>query len=186
MKILLVDDEALIRQAIGEMLQDDGHVVCTSGDGAEALRLILSRTFDLVICDVQLPSLDGLSILKRAREEAPETDFLMITAAAKVPDAVLAVKAGCIDYLAKPFGADELLDRIEELAHCRAARKANAQGAREVPNPDEIVPLAPAVRAFEKGYLIRALEAMGGRRAETAAKLGISRKSLWQKLRRAD
>lgn len=173
MKILLVDDEPLIRQTVGEALQDAGHSVCTSADGADALRMILSRTFDLVICDVQLPSLDGLSILKRAREGAPETDFLMITGTAKVPDAVTAVKAGSIDYLAKPFGADVLLSRIEELARVRAARN----------RPEEIEPLFPAVRAFEKKHLERALRATGGRRAETAAKLGISRKSLWEKLR---
>lgn len=173
LSILLVDDEPLILQCIGEALRDSGHTVQVSGDGVDALALVLRRSFDLVICDVQLPSLDGLSVLKRAREEAPHTEFLMITGRASVPDAVTAVRAGSLDYLPKPFGIEPLLAQVEEVKRRRAARTG----------PAGIVPLAGAVRAFEKEHLARALHAMGGKRAETAAALGISRKCLWEKIR---
>jgi DNA-binding NtrC family response regulator len=135
--ILLVDDEPNVDATIGDLLRAPGHAVTTAGNGEDALALVTSRVFDVMICDVRLPKLDGLALFRRVRQESPDTLVILITAYAAVKDAVTAVKEGAHDYLTKPFDADEILVRVERVAQYRAllrdldaARAALAQADR--------------------------------------------------------
>jgi two-component system, NtrC family, response regulator AtoC len=132
MDILLVDDEAELRLSLAEALRDAGHRVTMASDGAEARGHVLARVFDVVICDVRLPQVDGLTLFRRLRHESPTTDVILITAFGEVSDAVAALKEGAYDYLTKPFDIDELMVTVKRMASQRALRKELEQARVEL------------------------------------------------------
>src|SRR5204863_303362 len=95
-----------------------GHQVTEAADGGEALKLITQRVFDVVICDIRLPKIDGLTLLRRLQHESPSTVVILMTAFGRVADAKQALKEGAYDYVTKPFDPDrfplELVGQIEE------------------------------------------------------------------------
>jgi DNA-binding NtrC family response regulator len=133
--VLLVDDEPDIELLAGEALRDAGHRVTAVKDGAEALELVRARAFDLMICDIRLPKLDGLSLFRQTRQQSPDTTVILMTAFAAVQDAVAAVKEGAHDYLTKPFEIDEITLRVKRIADHRALLRelesARAELAKE-------------------------------------------------------
>src|SRR6476646_5552131 len=133
--VLLVDDEPDIELLAGEALRDAGHRVTAVKDGAEALELVRARAFDLMICDIRLPKLDGLSLFRQTRQQSPDTTVILMTAFAAVQDAVAAVKEGAHDYLTKPFEIDEITLRVQRIAEHRALLReldlARAELAKE-------------------------------------------------------
>ena len=120
LNILLVDDEPDINLAVGEVLGDAGHRVTTASNGEEALNLIMTELFDVMVCDIRLPKIDGLTLFRRTRQESPDTTVILMTAFAAVQDAVVAVKEGAYDYLTKPFDIDEITLRMKRIAEHRA------------------------------------------------------------------
>ena len=128
--VLLVDDEPDIELLAGEALRDAGHRVTAVKDGAEALELVRTRAFDLMICDIRLPKLDGLSLFRQTRQQSPDTTIILMTAFAEVQDAVAAVKEGAHDYLTKPFEIDEITLRVKRIAEHRALLRELEQRAR--------------------------------------------------------
>jgi DNA-binding NtrC family response regulator len=120
LNILLVDDEPDFNVTVGEALADAGHRVTTASNGEDALTLLMSQVFDLMVCDIRLPKLDGLSLFRRARQESPDTTVILMTAFAAIQDAVGAVKEGAYDYLTKPFDIDELTLRVKRIADHRS------------------------------------------------------------------
>src|SRR5262245_39943165 len=121
--ILLVDDEPELRLVLCEALRESGHHVTVASDGADGLSHVLSRVFDAVICDVRLPRVDGLTLFRRVRQEAPTTDVILMTAFAEVADAVAALKEGAYDYLTKPFDIEELMLQVSRIGSQRALRR---------------------------------------------------------------
>ena len=107
-KILVVDDEKNLREFLEIMLEKDGFDVDTAKDGREAVEIFQRQFYDLIICDVKMPKLDGLAVLKKAKETWPETDIIMITAFASTETAVEAMKQGALDYITKPFKVEEI------------------------------------------------------------------------------
>src|SRR4051812_3782802 len=97
--ILIVDDETLIRDTLAEFLQGEGFSVTACGSAEEALRLARERRFEVALCDVQLPGLDGIELLERLLKLSPETFVLLITAYGTVENAVEAFQRGAQDYL---------------------------------------------------------------------------------------
>jgi DNA-binding NtrC family response regulator len=139
LRVLLVDDEPDLRAVLAEALREAGHAVTTAGDGAEALARVHDEVFDVVVTDVNLPKIDGLTLFRRARVESPSTSVILITAFGEISQAVAALKEGVFDYLAKPFETDELLARLAHLSSERGlrreleqARAALAGGAPEM------------------------------------------------------
>ena len=130
LQILLVDDEPTLRLSLGDALMDAGHAVTLAGDGAEALERIKDRSFDLIVSDIRMPRMDGLSLFRRVRDLMPSADFVLMTAYGEVQDAVGALKEGARDYLTKPFDAEELLLRVGRIAE-RHALRAELQEARQ-------------------------------------------------------
>ena len=113
--ILLVDDEPTIRLSIGDALRNAGYEVSAADDGDEALKLLAKKTFDVVVSDIRMPGVDGLTLFRKVREQSPGTEVILMTAHASVVDAVTALKEGARDYLLKPFDDDELLVRVQRL-----------------------------------------------------------------------
>jgi two-component system response regulator AtoC len=108
-RILVVDDEEGIRAFIGEVLEGEGRKVTLASDGEAAARLLDRESFHLMITDLKMPGLDGMSLLRKARQESPETEVVVLTAHGTVAGAVEAMRLGAFDYLDKPLsGPDEL------------------------------------------------------------------------------
>jgi DNA-binding NtrC family response regulator len=128
--ILLIDDEPELREALAEAMRDAGHTITEAGDGLTASKLIADRTFDLVLSDVRLPEVDGLTLLRTVRKEAPLTDFILMTAFADVGEAVAALKVGASDYLTKPFDVEELLHHLTRIDGTRAMRRELTEARR--------------------------------------------------------
>jgi DNA-binding NtrC family response regulator len=118
-RVLIVDDEEVIASTLGEFLHGEGYEVATAMDMPRALQLIVSFEPDVVLCDVQLPGGDGLTLLNRSLQLRPETLFMMITAYATVENAVAAFQRGAHDYLMKPVMFEELLAKIDRLMKYR-------------------------------------------------------------------
>lgn len=106
--ILILDDEQPLLQSLTLELGRGGHTSLPAETGAEALRLLETRSIDMAILDVQLPDISGLEVLRKIREEMPEVPVLMVTAYASVDSAVEAMKEGALDYLEKPLDLEEL------------------------------------------------------------------------------
>jgi DNA-binding NtrC family response regulator len=130
--ILVVDDELLIRETLVEYLCQEGFTVVACSSGEEALEQAGERRFDIVLCDVHLPGLDGLELLDRLQRISPETFVLLITAYATVENAVEAFQRGAHDYLMKPILLDEVLSKIRRLLTHRALYLENQWLRREL------------------------------------------------------
>jgi len=108
-RILVADDEAGLREFITDSLELDDHTVVAAKDGKEAAKLLDERGFDLVLTDLKMPGLDGMSLLRKVRAEQPEVEVIVMTAHGTVDNAVEAMKLGAFEYLQKPLsGPDEL------------------------------------------------------------------------------
>ena len=130
--ILLVDDEPDFRMLVGDALRDAGHRITLASNGAEGLALISSNVFDVMICDIRLPKVDGLTLFRRVRQESPGTDVILITAHAAVSDAVAALKEGAYDYLTKPFDVDEIIVQMDRIAAQRTLKRELEQARAEL------------------------------------------------------
>jgi DNA-binding response OmpR family regulator len=122
-RVLVVDDEADIRELLRELLGRAGYDVVEAPNGSEALKVFYSQQPDFVILDVQMPLLDGWATLGRIREVS-DVPVLMLTARAEELDKVRGLRAGADDYLTKPFGRQELLARVSANLRRAGARKS--------------------------------------------------------------
>lgn len=113
--ILVVDDELSIRESLSGWLQRGGYQVETAADGLGALAKIQENHYDILLIDVKMPEMDGLTLLKKLKESETDTSMLMMTAHGDIHDAVEAIKLGAYDYLLKPFELEELDFTIEKL-----------------------------------------------------------------------
>ena len=113
--ILVVDDEKLIRWSLNQRLTKEGHVCKEAADGAEARALLQKEQFDLVLLDLRLPDVDGMTLYRDIQQNTPELPVVMITAYSTVDTAVEALKAGVQDYIAKPFNMDELTLTVDHV-----------------------------------------------------------------------
>ena len=115
MRLLIVEDEKELLESIAEGLRLSGYAVDTAADGAEAEDLFWSETYDLIVLDINLPKIDGFTLLKEIREEDKQVNVIMLTARTQVADRVKGLDLGANDYLIKPFHFDELEARIRSL-----------------------------------------------------------------------
>lgn len=115
MRILLVEDELHLSEAIVHLLKQQNYIVDANLDGEEGYFSILTDVYDCVILDVMLPSMNGFDILEKVREEGIETPIIMLTARGQIEDKLEGLNGGADDYLAKPFNMEELIARIRVL-----------------------------------------------------------------------
>ncbi|MFA9398085.1 MAG: response regulator transcription factor [Clostridiaceae bacterium] len=116
MRILIVEDEVRLAEAVCHILKKQNYSVDMVHDGESGLDCGLSGIYDLIILDIMLPKMDGLSVLKSLRVENILTPVLLLTAKGEIEDKVLGLDSGADDYLSKPFATEELLARIRALS----------------------------------------------------------------------
>ncbi len=116
MRVLVVEDDGRTAGYLVRGLTESGHVVDLAADGETALAMALEGIYEALVLDRMLPGMDGLTLVRRLRRDDPRTPVLMLSAVASTADRVEGMRAGCDDYLAKPFSFVELLARLEALA----------------------------------------------------------------------
>ncbi|MCM8710099.1 response regulator transcription factor [Clostridium sp. SYSU_GA19001] len=116
MRILIVEDEIHLAEALTQILRKNNYTVDAVNDGESGLDNALSGIYDLIILDIMLPKMDGLSILKYIRKEGIKAPVILLTAKGEISDKVTGLDSGADDYLPKPFATEELLARIRALS----------------------------------------------------------------------
>ena len=149
-RVLVVDDEPGLRQSLGLLLTDAGYTVTAEGDGRRGLDRALAEAYDLILCDVRMPGLDGLAFLRGYRERGGEGLVIMMSAYGGEDAAIAAMKEGAYDYIPKPFRPDEVVltlrkaEERERLRHTVAGLRAQLASA---PDARAVVAESPAMRA---------------------------------------
>jgi DNA-binding response OmpR family regulator len=110
-RLLIVEDETTLRETLAYNLKREGYEITATGDGGEALELARETEFDLIVLDVMLPTLDGLSIVRILRKEQ-RTPIILLTARSGEVDRIMGLETGADDYVVKPFSLGELLARV--------------------------------------------------------------------------
>jgi len=159
-RVVVVDDDEALRNAVRRALGLEGYEVELAGDGAEALTCLAGARADLVVLDVLMPVLDGITVCRRLREGGDRTPILMLTARDAVSDRVVGLDAGADDYLTKPFALEELLARVRALLR-RSARPAFPQAKHRM--------MLRARRTRTPNLLIRSQNHRGAARRTRAA-----------------
>ncbi len=130
--IHVVDDEPIIHEVLGQLLTAEGYEVENSSSGEEALSKLEEQTADLILLDLFMPGLDGLTVLKRIRERDPQATVIIITAYASVESALEAMKNGAYDYIQKPFKNEDLLLTVRRALDHQRLRAENARLREEL------------------------------------------------------
>jgi len=124
-KILIVDDELIMRESLADWLERDGHEIETAASGEEALERLKSNRFDILLVDIKMEGMTGLDVLKQVKTTDPDTAVVMITAYGSISTAIEAMKNGAFEYLLKPFDPDELGVLIEKIIHYQEQGREN-------------------------------------------------------------
>ena len=113
-KILIVDDEKLMRVSLEDKLTKEGYAVTSLSNAVEGVKLLQSTNFDAVITDLRLPKMDGIDFLREIKKASPETVVIIMTAYGSIENAVTAMKEGAYDYVTKPFSLEELIVKLQK------------------------------------------------------------------------
>ncbi len=146
-KILIVDDERSIRNTLSEILGFEGYHITEAADGHDALRKISEESFDCILCDIKMPKADGIEVLEKAREHAPDTPFIVISGHGNIETAVDAVKKGAFDYIAKPPDLNRLLITIRNAMDRKTLVTETKTLKKKISKGYDIIGQAPALRS---------------------------------------
>ncbi|MCF7826753.1 MAG: sigma-54 dependent transcriptional regulator [Candidatus Marinimicrobia bacterium] len=113
--VLIVDDEQEIRDSLSEVLTDEGFLTYTAENGIVALEMLKEIHYDIIISDIKMPEMDGVTLLQRVKEQAPDTFVILVTSYGSTETAINAMRLGAIDYILKPIDFDELILRIKNI-----------------------------------------------------------------------
>lgn len=119
MRILVVEDELHLAEALSHILKKNYYTVDVANDGEAGLDNALSGIYDVIVLDIMLPKMDGITVLETLRSEGFDTPVILLTAKGEISDKVRGLDSGADDYLAKPFNTEELLARIRALGRRR-------------------------------------------------------------------
>lgn len=152
MDVMVIDDEPAIRQVLTAFLLRAGYNVVQAPNGLEAFERLSKGDIDVAICDIKMPDISGIELVRRARAAGIDTNFIMMTAFASVDTAIEAIQAGASDYMIKPVRNEEVQHRLLKIEDMRGLRAENrvlrslVQGKRE----DQFVFVAPAMRELDR------------------------------------
>lgn len=113
--ILIVDDERAIRDSLSMVLEEEGYGTATASDGREALELLKCNDYDIMITDLKMPEMDGMTLIRHSQQICPQTALIIITAHGSLESAIEALRMGAFDYILKPFDFDDVLHKIKRL-----------------------------------------------------------------------
>jgi two-component system, NtrC family, response regulator AtoC len=149
-RILVVDDEEIVRESLGGWLEKDGYTICCCPDGPSAIGKIKSERWSIMIVDLKMPGMDGLQVLEEAKKLQPDLAVVIMTAYATVDTAVAAMKAGAYDYLVKPFDPEELSIMMQKIVSQQTLVRENAvlrQALKQEYRFRDLLSKAPAMQS---------------------------------------
>lgn len=147
--ILIIDDERAIRKTLGEILSYEGYKIEEASDGEEGLRKFKEKTFDVVLCDIKMPKLDGIEFLDKARESNPDVPIIMISGHGTIETAVEAVKKGAFDYISKPPDLNRLLITLRNAMDKTSLVTETKVLKRKVSKVQEMIGDSPAIQRIK-------------------------------------
>lgn len=147
--ILIIDDEKAIRKTLSEILGYEGFKIDEAADGEEGLKKFLSATYDVVLCDIKMPKLDGIEFLGKATESNPDVPIIMISGHGNIETAVEAVKKGAYDYIAKPPDLNRLLVTIRNAIERNSLVKETKTLKRRVSKVQEMIGTSEAMNKIK-------------------------------------
>jgi DNA-binding NtrC family response regulator len=149
-RILIIDDEEMIRSTLGEILEYEDYEVETASDGKAGLDKVLAEDFDVVLCDIKMPKMDGLDVLEAALEVKPETQFIMISGHGTIDTAVEATKKGAFDFIQKPPDLNRLLVSIRNAIDKTGLVTETKRLRRKVQRTTDIVGVSPVITKIKE------------------------------------
>jgi len=138
-KILVIDDEKSIRNTLKEILTYEGYEVTEAQDGSEGIKFAEKEKFDIILSDIKMPKMDGLEVLERLQETAPETPVVMISGHGNIDTAVEAIRKGAFDYISKPLDLNRMLVTIRNAMDRSVLVKETKTLKRKIYKTNEIV-----------------------------------------------
>jgi len=162
-RILVVDDEENLRHFLSMILEDKGYYVGTAEDGAAALRQLEKDSWDIVLCDIRMPHMDGIALLQAVQARGWDPTIIMMSAYGTMETAIEAMKLGAYDYVSKPFNSDEIILTLRKAEERERLRAENTRLRREVEGgytPGNIIGRSPAIR-----HIRELIEKVGGYRS---------------------
>ena len=114
-RIFVVDDEEALRTVLGSELEGEGYAVQMAGDGDEAIKILETNAFDLILLDIKMPTVDGFEVLKFVKQKHPATKVIMLTGFADLKNAIESKKLGAEDFVSKPYDLVDLLTTVERV-----------------------------------------------------------------------
>ncbi len=148
-RILVVDDEAAIRESLNDWLLEDGYEVGLAEGGERAVAMVMEKKWDVVLLDLKMPGMDGLEAMEKIKAARPDSEILMMTAFATIDTAVQAIKNGAFDYLVKPFDPDQIEMQIRKIISHKELVMENIllrQQLEEKSRYDEIIGTSDAMQ----------------------------------------
>jgi DNA-binding response OmpR family regulator len=142
-RLLIVDDEAVIRNFLVRVLEREGHTVIAASNGAEALDVLRQTTVDLMLSDIRMDQLDGVALLKEAREHYPDLAVLLLTGHATVDSAIAALRHGALNYLLKPVRNEEIVEAVTSALDVRAHQQRGKKLERIAQQFSQVLALEP-------------------------------------------
>ena len=158
-RILVVEDDPGLRFTMTDTLEEAGFAVSAADDGVEAIRLLGSDTFDVVLTDLRLPGRDGLDVLREARTKTPPPSVITMTGYGSIESAVTAMKLGAEDYLTKPFSMEEFLLLIAKVLRVRSLEEENRDLKRRIVSQSLFEELVGKSKAMQEVFELIALVA---------------------------
>lgn len=147
--ILIIDDERAIRKTLGEILSYEGYKIEEASDGEEGLRKFKERAWDVVLCDIKMPKIDGIEFLEKAREANPDVPIIMISGHGTIETAVEAVKKGAFDYISKPPDLNRLLITLRNAMDKTSLVTETKVLKRKVSKVQEMIGESPAIQRIK-------------------------------------
>jgi len=148
-EILIIDDEKSIRNVLKDILSNEGFLVSEAADGEEGLEKFTNQNFDLILCDIKMPKLDGIEFLSAAMLLKPETPIIMISGHGNIETAVDAVKKGAYDYIAKPPDLNRLLITIRNALDKNTLVKETKRLKKTISKVQEIIGTSAAIQKIK-------------------------------------
>ncbi len=148
--ILIIDDEKAIRKTLGEILSYEGYKIDEAADGEEGLKKFSSATYDVVLCDIKMPKMDGLEFLEKAREINSDVPIIVISGHGNIETAVEAVKKGAFDYISKPPDLNRMLITLRNAMDKQTLVTETKVLKRKVSRVQEMVGNGPAIKKIKE------------------------------------
>ena len=130
--ILVIDDEKNMCHMLQKILQNSGYSVDTSSDSTEGLQKIIDFKYDFILCDLKMPGIDGIGILRKIQNKIKETAVIMMSAYGTIDTAIEAIKLGAFDFISKPFKSEEVLIVLEKALEKMELKKENTQLKKQI------------------------------------------------------